>query len=273
MIQRSNIGASLNRKRQASHFRKILAYFVFVLFFISLAVWGLTTDKVRIKDVIVSGNSSVPTLDILQITNMETSKYYLWIIPTNNIFLLRQDQIENDILSKIKKINSVKVSIGGIDKIEISVTERKPEDLWCAGNPATTGSCYFMDSNGFIFENAGQFSTSTFPVYFGLIKGDNPIGQLYFKNNFNNISNLFGTLKKMSFEPQYFNAIDEHEYEVYLSGGGKILFDDEESFGTSLTDLQALVDNNYVKTDSSSVKKINYIDLRFGSKVNFQLNK
>jgi hypothetical protein len=273
MHQRSNISASLYKKKQLSLLKKIGAYFVFALFFISLAILGLTTDKARINDIVISGNSSVLTENIIKIVNSEINVNYLWIIPTDNILLLRREEIKKRIIENIKKIGSIQIIIHRINKIEVKVKERESKNLWCKGTPIDIMDCYFMDSSGFIFEKAPTFSVDTFPEYFGLITGANSIGQFYFKNKFNNISGLYNALIKMLFEPKYFYALTEYEYEVYILGGGKIIINDKRSFESSLTNLQALVDNGYIKTDLDSIKKIKYIDLRFGSKVNFELNK
>jgi len=278
MYSRSNIGASLNRKRQASLLKKILVCFVFILFFISLAVLGLTTDNVRIKNIIVSGNSSISIENIMNIANDGIHRYYLWIIPTDNIFLLRRSEIKNDILDNIKKIGSVSIYIDGFDKINISVVEREVDSLWCTGDVINQKDCYFMDSDGFIFEEAPQFSLGIFPEYFGLIAEENPIGQFYLKDIFSalggkNIPGLYNELKNMSFQPQYFEALTLHEYEIYILGGGKIIMNDVKSFESSLINLQALVSNGYIKNDTESLKKIKHIDLRFGNKVSFELNK
>lgn len=273
VYQRSNIGASLNKKRKLGFVKKISVYIVFILFFISLGILGLTKEPVRIKSVVVSGNYSVSTDDIAKIVENELDVVYFRFIPTDNILFLRESRIKSQILDNFKKIGSVKILINGVDKIEVSVIERESKNLWCKGTLANKGSCYFMDLDGFIFEEAPQFSLGTFPEYFGLIKDEDPIGQFYFRNNFKNISSLYATLKKISFIPKYFNAIDEHEYEVILLSGAKILINDSKSFESSLMNLQAIVDNSYIKNDAESLKKIKYIDLRFGNKVNFELVK
>ncbi len=269
----SNIISTLHRKKRLSFIKKIWVYFVFVLFFVSLGVLGLTTSEVCIKEIKVSGNFSIPTEYILKSANIEINKYYFWIIPTDNILLLRRTEIKNNILNDIKEIGSVKILINEIDKIEISVKERESKNLWCKGAPTNIGVCYFMDSDGFVFEEAPIFSSDVFPEYFGLIADENPIGQFYFKDNFKKISGLYGAFQKISFEPKYFNVVNAHEYEVYISGGGRILINDEKSFESELINLQALVNSGYIKNDTESLKKINYIDLRFGNKVNFELNK
>lgn len=274
MVQhRSNVGMSLNRRRHTSFIKKIFVYIIFTLFFVSLSILGLTREEVIIKDIVVSGNTSVSTEDILKIIENNISNNYLFIIRTDNILLLRRGEIKNDILNNIKKISEVSISVRAVDKIEIAVKERESKNLWCDGTPAVSKNCYFMDSSSFIFEKAAVFSSDTFPKYFGLITDENPIGQLYLKENFSNVINLFNKLKEMSFEPKSFNAINIHEYEVYLLGDGKIILNDKKSFESSLLNLQALVNDGYIKNDKESIKKIKYIDLRFGNKVNFELNK
>lgn len=270
---RSNIGTTLNKKRKMSFLKKLGIYFIFILFFVSLGIWGLTTDKVQIKEVKISGNSSVSSENLSKIIQNELNTYYLWIIPTNNILLLRRGEIRGQILNGFKKIKSVGVYLNGLDKIEVAVVERESNSLWCDGGPETTKKCYFMDAAGFIYEEAPEFSGDTFPKYFGLITDKDPIGQIYFSNNFKNISALYEMLGKISFIPKNFSAVNEHEYEINLVYAGKIIMNDKKSFESQLVNLQALVDNGYIKTDIDSLKKIKYIDLRFGNKVNFELNK
>lgn len=269
MYQRSNIGATLNKKRKIGLAKKIGAYFVFILFFICLANLGLATETARIKKVVVSGNNSIATQEIMKFVDKEMKRNYTWMTPSDNIILLRRTEIKNDILDNIKKINSVKIHTSNIDAIEIVVTERESKNLWCK-DILSKNTCYFMDSDGFIFEEALNISDSTFPKFLGLIK-DDFIGQNYLRNNFKNVAGLYSAIQRMSFQPQYFVAVDEHEYEVHIIGGGKILINDKKDFESSLLNLQALVDNKYIKTDIVSLKKIKYIDLRFGNKVNFQL--
>ena len=273
MRPRSNISTTLHKKRQASLQKKIFAYFVFILFFISLAILGLTTKEVKINNIIVSGNSAVTSADIINLAEPELNKNYFLIIPADNILLLRKKEIENDILKNINQIKSVNINIEGINKIEIAVTERQASNLWCVGNPTSPGDCYLMDSTGLIFKESPKFSVNAFPEYFGLISDANPIGQYYTQGNFQKISDLFYSLGKMSFQPQFFNALAGDEYEIYIFGGGNILMDNNSDFESQLSNLQALVGNGYIKTDSASLKKINYIDLRFGNKVAFELNK
>lgn len=272
MQSKSNIRSTLRKKRQMGLIKKVVYTFIFILFFASLAILGLTTEQVKIKDIKVLGNSSISSDEIIKLSTPEVNTKYLWIIPTDNIFLLRGKEIKSAILDNFKKINTVRIATQGFDKLKIVVTERVAKDIWCKGTPVNPGSCYFMDVNGYIFEEAPTFSGNSFPKYFGLITDVSPIGQNYFTDKqFKTLSSLFSVLNNMNFSLTSFNAVDENEYEAMITGGGKILLNNKSTFNQQITNLQALIDNNYIKTASSSLAKIKYIDLRYGNKVNFQL--
>lgn len=271
--QKPNIITNFKKKRRKNLAKKIFAYFIFVLFFLSLIVLGLSTEEARIKEVIVSGNVSIKSEDIKSIVNKEMYKKYAFIIMTDNLLLLRRSEIKKEIISEIKKIGEVAVHNIFPDKIKIIVKEREPKGIWCRGTISEMKYCYFLDSTGFIFEDAPEFSDNAFYKFLGLISKDDPVGEYYLGDDFMIAYNLMERLKEMSFYPKILYALDNTEYYVYLSGGGKILFNKDKNLEASLINLQALVDNKYIKTDEQSIKKIKYIDLRFGNKVNFELQK
>ena len=74
--QKPNIITNFKKKRRKNLAKKIFAYFIFVLFFLSLIVFGLSTEEARIKEVIVSGNVSIKSEDIKSIVNKEMYKKY-----------------------------------------------------------------------------------------------------------------------------------------------------------------------------------------------------
>ena len=264
----SKINSSLNKRRRLSLLKKVGYITIFVLFFLSLLVLGLTNDKIQIKSVSITGNISVPKEDILNIVNNNLDKKYLYIIRTDNFFLLKRWTIKREILRDMKKVRDVNISFSGLDAFEVSITERVGKYIWC--DSTTTSKCYFMDEDGLVFTEAPEFSGHPFQEYSGLIM-ENPIGQSYFNNvRFKQIAQFFSALDNMKLEPKLFNAVDEHKYEVRLFSGSKIIVDDKKSFERNIQDLQAVIDNGYIKADTQSLKKIQYIDLTFGNKVIFK---
>jgi len=247
--------------------KKIAYSAVFVLFFITLGILGLTWKKVRIQTVAVSGNASVSTDQILNIVDPILDRKDLLIVPTDNILLLKGNEIKDALLENIKTISAVKISFQNLTAIDISISERPADNLWCQGDPSKMGNCFSMDDTGFVF--ATSAATSALPTYFGFFASTtDPVGETYFDSaRFSQIVALMSGIGQLGFHPQYFDALDADTYEVYLKDGGKILLSDGKSFDESLTNLSALVNDKFISMDEKSLAKIDYLDLESGNKV------
>jgi cell division septal protein FtsQ len=269
-MSKSKISLTLKKKRNITLIKKCGAIFIFILFFISLLILFLTIDKIKINNIVIVGNSSVSTEDVVNIIQKELDEKYLWIIPTDNIFLLQRFEIPIEILENIKKINTVKISLQGLNTLKVVVSERVSESLWCLGVPEDSNGCYFMDSDGFVFNKAPELTNNIFIKYYGVILKNNPIGENYFSfNKFKDIKCFISEIKKIGFKPESFSVINESQYEIVLSEKSKIIFDNKEDILKNISKLNTLIQNNYIKIDDEFLSKINHIDLRYGSKVHY----
>ena len=269
-MAKSKISLNLNKKRKIAFVKKIGVIFVLVLFLISLFILFLTTEKIKIKKIEISGNLTVSDAEIISVVKKELEEKYLWIIPTDNIFFLQRFEIQRDVFEGIKKIKNVKVVLDNFNILKIKVLERDSDSLWCLGSPDDPKDCYFMDGSGFIFSKAPDFTKNIFIKYYGFIFGDDPIGKNYFlEEKFREIKNFISEIKKIGFEPELFFAIDEHQYEIIVLGDVKIMFDDKEGFSKNILKLNTLIENDYIKTNLESISRIKHIDLRYGNKVHY----
>ncbi len=267
MSIRSRIRSSVHRRKRLSLYKKALYIFIFILFFISLFILGLTWQKIRIQNVQVTGNSVIDKNEIENIAENVLSERYVWLVPTDNFLLFKGGEIKNQILNDYKKINTVHISYSDFpNSIDIEISDRSPEYLWCA----TEADCYFMDKDGFVYEKAPMLTPNPYMEFFGNIQ-DDAIGKNYLQMKFSDISEFLKSIKDLKLNPIVFRALDEHEYELQLSEGGRILLNDKNSFEKYLKNIQTLINNGFLKTDIESLKKLDYVDLRFGNKVPIKL--
>lgn len=270
MRSRSNIVSTLRKRRRTSFLRKTLVFLIWLIVIFSLFVGTLYWQKVRIENVSVSGDSIIPEENILQIAKKNLEYKYLYVIPTDNIALIRRTAIKNDLFENYKKIKSVKISFMDLKNIDISISDREIDALWCQGNPAKPGNCFFMDKDGFVFSDAVSITGRELIRYFGFIAKENPLGETFFeRKKMDEIKMFVSLLEGLNMQTSSFYA--KGEYEVYLSSGGRIILDDGKTLEKSFTNLKALVDNGYIKTNEEFLRRIDYIDLRFGDKVSFKL--
>jgi cell division septal protein FtsQ len=271
----SNITSSLNKKRKKIFIRKLILLGFLLFFLFVTCIFIVRSSALKIKTISIVGNTTVSQDEILGVINLDIQKEYFWIIPTDNFFLLRRNDIQNHLLKDIPNIQLAQVSFSGLHTLVISVSERQQASVWCGGNPDFFDNCYAMDANGFIFETAtSSLSTSTL-TYFGLITDKNPIGETYFSGHFIETSAFYHQLMSLNIYPESFSISNDgtgNIYTVNLWYGGKMIADDTKVFAQDITDMKAVITNGYVKTDIKSLQKINYIDLRYGDKVVLKFN-
>lgn len=267
---KSKISSSLCKKRRITFLKKVGVISIFVLFLFSIFVLLLSTEKIRIKNISVVGNSSVSTEEIIKLVQKELDEKYLWIIFTNNIFLLQRSEISEKVLENFKKIKDITLDLDGFNNLKIIVSERVSESLWCLDNIKISEDCYFMDDFGFIFTKAPNFTNNLLIKYYGAIFDEDPIGKTYLPlDKFKEIQNFISEISKIGFKPESFQIINEKQYEVFLLGKAKIIFDDKESVLKNISKLNTLIENNYIEINDDFVSKINHIDLRYGDKVHY----
>jgi hypothetical protein len=269
-MSRSKIGSTLSKKRKITFLRKLSVLSICVLFLISIFILFLTNDKIRIKEnIVINGNTSISTEDILKIVNDELNKRYLFFIPTDNFFLLRRDSIKESIYSDFKKIKEIKINIDNFTYLILEIEERKTESLWCDNLPDKYEKCYFMDEEGFIFAKAPDLTLNDFKKFFGLIE-DDVIGKQYFsKEEFFENKKMITEIEKIGFLPKYFVALSNKDFEVIFSGGAKICFDRTDSVDNNINKIKVLIQEGLIKIDKDFIDTLNHIDLRYGDKIHY----
>jgi hypothetical protein len=254
-------------------------------------------SRFRIGTVELSGEVLVSPDEVVSVSQSFLSGYYLGLFPRDNFLIFPQSALQNFLKNKFERINTIKTQLSGFKKLEIIISERKQQALWCDGNPeaetvsapssqnisnassssATSSSvlsekCYFLDDNGLIFSEAPTFSGDAYFKYYGGVSSDSPIGQTYLATStvFQSLSDFVQNVSQTSVTPVSVLAGDDGDFTMYLSSGGKIYFNQSEPFSQTIDNLKALL-QTLSESSSTSVSNIDYIDLRFGDKLYYKM--
>jgi hypothetical protein len=265
-----NLGPSQMRARKR---RLFLIRLIIVSFFVLLILFGLAIfsghQKVKIQNINLVGNASVSDEEILSIVNRDLVGRYWYLFSKSNSLIFPRFKIQKDLLTEIKTIKSLKISLEGWREISITISERKPHSVWCGTDIKTPlAECFFVDGEGYVFGQAPVFSGNMFVKNYGSLAPDqiSPVGG-YFLNqeNYSQIFNLIEILEKnrLSVVSLFF---DGHDYNFKLSCGPDIIFDDKNNFISSFENLFSAIETKNLNLENES-NLINYIDLRFDNKV------
>ena len=265
----------LKKKRTKRLIKYGFAIFLVISLFI-ITVLFFHIQKFRISVVTLSGGVLVQESDISSSTKDFLSGNYFWLFPKNNAFLYPQSALEKMLKEKFKRIDKISVHRNGFKTLNIVITERNLNALWCGfvPTPEVQEHCYFMDNNGTIFAEAPNFSGDAYFKYYGLVGANmSPIGIDYIASTteFHGLSVFIRRVQDMALHPVYMLASDNSgQFTIGLAGGGLIYFDTQESLEKTGTNLQALLQTVSASTTYSAFN-FDYIDLRFGNKLFYKL--
>jgi hypothetical protein len=195
---------------------------------------------------------------------------YFHVFPKRAIFLYPREQIAKDITALDPHILSANVSFSNFQTIAVAIVERKPYALYCGewNDTATSSPCYFLDQDGYIFSDAPEFSDSVLLTFYGTTSSPVVTSQFLKTPEFRAITFTTDRLNKLGYPVRTVRVKENALIEMELQKGGKLLFAENSDYGAALNNFEALVESSEFKgKDETGALKVEYIDLRFGSKV------
>lgn len=267
------------KKKRRTVVKKILFYaLALAVFFVGLsflAKW----EKLNIKSVQIVGNKVVDSAILEEIAKKEIDGYYLWFFPKANFLLYPKAEIKQELENKFKIFKNISVELKGVKTLSIEVSEREGSYTWCGNNfsiESKDSKCYFMDEDGYIFDEAPYFSSDVYLKFFGKVleTAEVPLGHYFFPDVFPKLVSFRESVEKMGVKTSSFLVKDDGEIELYLPPGKsssnlpKIILQTDSDFGKIVENLEAALTTEPLQ---SSFKKeyslLKYIDLRFGNKI------
>jgi hypothetical protein len=262
-----NLGHSQMR---AKKHRLFLIRASIVLFFLAIIIFGLAifsgSEKIKIQTILVSGNASVPTADILQITNQVLSGRYGYLFARNNFLLFPRFELKKALLTNFKILKEINISWEKWQVISIAVIERKPHSVWCGQEALVEKSdCYFVDKDGFIYSPAPLFSGSLFVKNYSTL-ADNPLGQSFLlTEKYWAVFNLIQFLETRDLKVVTV-SLSGSDFTFTLDNGLKIIFTDQAGFNVPFENLLTAIETGSLDLNKR-VGEISYVDLRFPNRI------
>lgn len=238
--------------------------FVLILTIVG-SIFAVRAQFGRIQNVTVSGNALVQEKDLRNIAWTELSGSFLWAFPKNSLVIYPKGKIEEKIRKEFATISDIDISRADNRTLAIKVSEHEPDFLWCVN--LEREKCYYMDKHGYIFTESANFSKDVLFTFYGLADSENPVGKRFMSSDkFAELNYFIDSMKLLNIAPVGLNARGQDDFELYLSSGGSILFSDREEFLNTFENLETIIADRTVD-DKNFLDKLDYIDIRFSSKV------
>lgn len=273
-----------SRAREAMKERRNFLLLIFFLcFLIFIAGGGLSqSEKWRITDVSVQGNAVISTEKILASASTVFDGNYYFVYSKKNSFIFPRTQIEQTLLFTYPELNTVSITKTGFHSIKIQVTERKPYALWCGETVPESGTpsqCYFIDHNGYLFNQAPMFSEGVYlEVYAGLdyVTEHDPLRARIKEKDFKATEDIYENFKQKIAEPSKIIIKSDDEILVVLNRpveyqllhGVEVRMSQSLSPATTTAFLLKALPVQF-PVGTTTTKRLQYIDVRFGNKIFF----
>lgn len=272
----------LKKKKKKILIRKIVIFAVIFLLLISGLSYISQIKRLNINEVKIEGNKIIDTEKVVEEVNKITAGKYIWLFPKTNILLYPKSKIKRELSNKFKRFSDITLGIENSQALKISVAERTPEYTWCGAIPpygASPEICYFLDKEGYIFDEAPYFSGEVYFKFYGVPEPntENPAGSYVAKGYFDKLILFKNTLTEINLKPAVMYIQEGEDVKIFLSKdktsstATEIIFKKDSDYQKIAENLKAALDTepllSKVKTSYSS---INYIDLRFGNKVYYK---
>ena len=263
---------------------------IFFLLILLIIILGLSLasriNRLNIKEIKVSGNNIIESKDIENVVKEQISGHYLWLFPKTNFLIYPKQKIIKILSSKYKRLDNISISVNNFETLYISVSEYKGEYLYCGllipalRSNLSDDKCYFVDSYGYIFDEAPYFSGNVYFKFYGDLglNNGNPAGLYFMKDNFKKIIQFKNTIEKISLKPTAF-WIDNNKKEGNFALSGepgmspRITFKIDGDYQKLAENLQASISSEPLRTDiKMKFSTLRYLDLRFGNKVYYKFN-
>jgi hypothetical protein len=112
---------------------------LFVLFIIGIILF-LRWEKIRVATIEIAGNKTVQTEDLKKYIENKITGQWFYLIPKNNSLFVSKHDLGQNILVDFPDISEIKIKRDGFTKLDLKVSERAPEILWCRKNASTVVS-------------------------------------------------------------------------------------------------------------------------------------
>ena len=281
----------LKKRRQRVILNKILIFLLGLAVIFISSVYISRLDSLNIKEIEIVGNKIVETEILKTALEQQITGKYLWLFPKTNILYYPQNAIKNELQNKFKRLQDINLSIKNYKTLKVSLSERIALYTWCGVKipevpeallvessiskaSGTNQKCYFMDEDGYVFDEAPYFSGDIYFKFYGLLDTVNPLGSYFSKQNFKQLILFKDVLVGMKLKIAGLNIINNEDAEmIFLKEASsetepKIIFKINADFQHIAENLQAAINTEPLKSKfKNKYRALQYIDLRFENKV------
>ena len=267
-------------KRKKRNIRLSILFFILFISIIAGLSYLSNYNKIVIKNIVVNGTHIIDNNEVDRRIKEDLAGKYIYLFAKNNSFIYPKTFLEKDLKITFPRIETLEIKLDGLNTLIVNIGERTGSYMYCGAdlpekNEDIGENCYFINSDGYIFDIAPYFSGNIyFKFYIPLDATAEILGQnVMDKENFHQIISFMDGLIELGLDPVSVTMVNEESYAFHLKARSdgtepKILFKKENELSTIFNNLASAMKKQEFKDEiMTKLDKLLYIDLRFSNKV------
>ncbi|MDO8565519.1 MAG: hypothetical protein Q7R67_02790, partial [bacterium] len=232
-------------------------------------------EKLLIADVTVEGARVVKEEDVVAMAKQILAGNYLGLMPKRNALIYPGQKVEETLLKEFPRFSAVAASLEGLRLLRIDVAEREPFALYCASvlNPEEAGECFFLDDQGFIFDQSPLFSGAVYFIYTFKPTLEEPLGKQFLPTaDFGVLAQFIENLPVLGIEPLAVE-VGVEEFTIILAHEARMRIGRLSNLNLIYSNLSAFLGDEVITAQVDFIQKISELDLRTENKVFYKFRE
>ncbi len=256
-----------HEKRKRIKRKRSLIFLGIVLVLLIALVFASRLEKLRIQNVSVSGSQVISPEKVTAVVEDLLSGHYLWLVPHDNALFYPKGTIETVLARKFPRFSSIAVSLQDLQTLEVLVAEREPFALYCSETTPSSGGCYFLDEEGYIFDEAPTFSSGVYFIYSPESHDPEPLGKAFLPTTeFRALYHFIDELKTLGITGTELE-VQETDFAVTFNGAGRVMWSREAELPLIFSNLEAFLNAEEIRAQADFLERVETLDLRTENKV------
>ena len=221
------------------------------------------------QTILVSGNSVVPTNEVVTIARDEMQGRSALFFNKANILWYPKEQILDTLKYSYSWIDTVSIERVNFTTIVIKIKERAPVAVWCGLSSEKPIACQLVDAQGYLFAKAPEFSGAAYIKLYGPLTSATWRGAgFYSQSGLTHMLDFAKSLPEVGFQPVMASVAGANAYDIFSGSGARISVQTSDPVPSIISNIDSLLTQKAFATSAmSNFSNLLYIDARFGNKL------
>jgi len=270
------------KRKTRKKFWRLFVLFLILIISIIIGLSYFSNDKhLIIDDIKIEGTNIIDPNNIDSFIKEKLTGKYIYLFAKANSLIYPEKGIYDGILKEFPRIEELSITREGFKTLHVKIKERAGSYLYCGKDLPTDitligENCYFINNDGYVFDNAPYFSGDVYFKYYVSMGDDitTPLGKnIMDENRFHELVRFIDGVESLGFKGAYIVIDSEGIDSLYLVKKGnatnpKIIFKNDADLDVMLDNLSsAMSKSEFANEINSKYDTLSYIDLRFDNKV------